>query len=296
MVSASGREGSREGPVVGEAVQRATDDLTRPREHERERRRVVRAADRRAGLAARNACSRCGRPQRKAPSVPKMSVPRLAIGPQLSEFAVDAVVAGGGEVVRIDERPAGLIWLHGGDPAGLSSYLARAPDVEWVQLPMAGIEAFAEVGLLDPELLWTCAKGAFAEPVAEHALALALAGLRQLPTRLAARTWGSPSGTSLFGEAVTILGGGGITTALLELLKPFRVQATVVRRRPMPVAGAKRTVGVEAARRCPAGSPGGLPCPRAHACDRRDHRRTRTRLDGRDLLAGQRCSRQARGD
>ncbi len=174
-----------------------------------------------------------------------MSVPRLAIGPQLSEFAVDAVVAGGGEVVGIDERPAGLIWLHGGDPAGLSSYLARAPDVEWVQLPMAGIEAFAEVGLLDPELLWTCAKGAFAEPVAEHALALALAGLRQLPTRLAARTWGSPSGTSLFGEAVTILGGGGITTALLELLKPFRVQATVVRRRPMPVAGAKRTVGVD---------------------------------------------------
>jgi phosphoglycerate dehydrogenase-like enzyme len=177
--------------------------------------------------------------------VPKMSAPRLAIGPQPSDFAVDAVVAGGGEVVGIDEGPCGLIWLHGGDPAGLSSYLTRAPEVEWVQLPMAGIEAFAEVGLLDPKLRWTCAKGAYAEPVAEHALALALAGLRQLPTRLAARTWGSPSGTSLFGQPVTILGGGGITTVLLELLKPFQVEATVVRRRPVPMDGASRTVGVD---------------------------------------------------
>jgi phosphoglycerate dehydrogenase-like enzyme len=175
-----------------------------------------------------------------------MSVPRLAIGPQPSEFAVDAVLAGGGEVVGIDEGPLGLIWLHGGDPAGLSSHLARAPHVEWVQLPMAGIEAFADVGLLDPEIRWTCAKGAFAKPVAEHALALALAGLRELPTRLAARTWGSPSGTSLFGQPVTILGGGGITSALLELLKPFQVKTTVVRRRPVPLAGADRTVGIEA--------------------------------------------------
>ena len=175
-----------------------------------------------------------------------MSVPRLAIGPQPSEFALDAVVAGGGEVVGIDEGPEGLIWLHGGDSAGLSASLARAPEVEWVQLPMAGIEGFAEVGLLDPALRWTCAKGAFAQPVAEHALTLALAGLRQLPTRLAARTWGVPSGTSLYDQPVTILGGGGITAALLELLQPFRVRATVVRRRPDPVAGAHRTVGPEA--------------------------------------------------
>ncbi len=172
-----------------------------------------------------------------------MSVPRLAVGPQPSDFAVDAVVAGGGEVVGIDEGPSGLIWLHGGDPEGLTAHLTRAPEVEWVQLPMAGIEAFAEVGLLDPSLRWTSAKGAFAVPVAEHALTLALAGLRQLPTRLAARTWGSPSGTSLVGQPVTILGGGGITAALLELLKPFRVEATVVRRRPVPMAGALRTVG-----------------------------------------------------
>ena len=87
-------------------------------------------------------------------------------------------------------------------------------------------------------------QGSYAEPVAEHALALALAGLRQLPTRVRARSWGKPAGLSLYDQRVTILGGGGITASLLEQLAPFRVEATVVRRRPDPVAGAARTVSV----------------------------------------------------
>ena len=37
---------------------------------------------------------------------------------------------------------------------------------------------------------WTCGKGVYAEPVAEHALALALAGLRQLATYARATEWG----------------------------------------------------------------------------------------------------------
>jgi phosphoglycerate dehydrogenase-like enzyme len=41
---------------------------------------------------------------------------------------------------------------------------------------------------------------------------------------------------------VTILGGGGITESLLQLLAPFRVEATVVRRRADPLPGAARTV------------------------------------------------------
>ena len=68
--------------------------------------------------------------------------------------------------------------------------------------------------------------------MAEHALTLALAGLRHLPTRVAARSWGAPAGTSLYDQRVTILGGGGIASVLLEQLAPFRVESTVVRRRP----------------------------------------------------------------
>jgi phosphoglycerate dehydrogenase-like enzyme len=98
---------------------------------------------------------------------------------------------------------------------------------------------------LDHDHIWTCAKGSYAEPVAEHALALTLAGLRHLPERVTARSWGIPAGTSLYDQRVTILGGGGITASLLEQLAPFRVEATVVRRSPDPVAGAARTVQVD---------------------------------------------------
>jgi len=72
-----------------------------------------------------------------------------------------------------------------------------------------------------------------------------LAGLRLLPTRARARTWGKPAGVSLFGQPVTVVGSGGIATVLLRLLEPFRAQVTVVRRHAgaQPLAGAARTVG-----------------------------------------------------
>jgi phosphoglycerate dehydrogenase-like enzyme len=100
-----------------------------------------------------------------------------------------------------------------------------------------------EANVIDRQRRWTSAKGAYAEPVAEHALALLLAGLRRLPERARAQSWGQPAGSSLFGQPVTIIGGGGIATVLLRLLGPFRAQVTVVRRRPEPLAGADRTLG-----------------------------------------------------
>jgi phosphoglycerate dehydrogenase-like enzyme len=173
-----------------------------------------------------------------------MSSPRIAIGPTQADFALDAVLEGGGTVVGIDEAPDALVWLDPVDVEGLRHDLRVAPGVRWVQFPFAGIEKVALSGLLDHERIWTCAKGAYAEPVAEHALALMLAGLRSLPTRIAARSWGTPAAVSLYDQKVTILGGGGIAETLLQQLAPFRVDATVVRRRPEPVPGASRTVSV----------------------------------------------------
>jgi phosphoglycerate dehydrogenase-like enzyme len=109
-------------------------------------------------------------------------------------------------------------------------------------LPMAGVELIAEAGVLDHRRRWTSAKGAYAEPVAEHALALLLAGLRHLPERARARSWGEPAGLSLFDQPVTVVGGGGIAIALLRLLEPFRARVTIVRHRAEPVEGAVRTV------------------------------------------------------
>ena len=143
-------------------------------------------------------------------------------------------------------QPAdGLVWLDSRDPDGLSGVLAASPGIRWVQLPFAGVEAYASRGIFGDGRTWTCAKGSYAEPVAEHALMLALAGLRQLPERVRATAWGKPAGLSLYDQPVTILGGGGITSALLGLLAPFRVRATVVRRRPEPVPGALRVVATE---------------------------------------------------
>jgi phosphoglycerate dehydrogenase-like enzyme len=174
-----------------------------------------------------------------------MTAPRVAVGPFPSAFATDAVRDGGGIVVDRDDRPDSLVWLDPADVAGLTTWLAEVPDARWVQLPFAGIERVAEAGLLDDARIWTCAKGAYAEPVAEHALTLALAGLRHLPARVMARSWGIPAGTSLYDRKVTVVGGGGIATSLLEQLAPFRVEATVVRRRSDPVPGAARTLPVD---------------------------------------------------
>ena len=166
----------------------------------------------------------------------------MTVAPSPAPFAVEAVEAGGGEVVSSTDNPEALVWLDSHDVEGLAAALASAPAVRWVQLPSAGVESMTEV--IDKTRIWTCAKGAYARPVAEHALTLTLAGLRLLPTRIAARSWGAQGGTSLFGERVTILGGGGITRSLLGLLAPFEVEATVVNRSGNPVPGAARTVPV----------------------------------------------------
>ena len=169
---------------------------------------------------------------------------RVAVGPARSDFAEKAIRDGGGEPADVDASAEALVWVNPADIEGLRAALATASSARWVQLPLAGVERVAAAGLLDPGRTWTSAKGAYAEPVAEHALALALAGLRQLPRRIVARSWGPQGGTSLYDQPVTILGGGGIAASLLELLAPLRVTATVVRKRPDPVPGAARTLDV----------------------------------------------------
>jgi phosphoglycerate dehydrogenase-like enzyme len=175
-----------------------------------------------------------------------VTTPRIALGPFARPARVastrGAVREGGGEPTEVDDRAEGLVWLDPADVGGLRRALDTATSARWVQLPFAGVEDVAAAGILDPDRIWTCAKGAYAEPVAEHALLLALAGLRLLKRRITAHSWGSAGGESLYDEPVTILGGGGIATSLLELLAPLRCAVTVVRRQPGELPGAARTV------------------------------------------------------
>ena len=151
----------------------------------------------------------------------------------------------GGEPAGIGPDADALVWLDASDIDGLTRALAAAPAARWVQLPFAGVELVAGAGLLDPARTWTCAKGAYAEPVAEHALMLALAGLRLLRRRLRATSWGTAAGESLYDQPVTIVGAGGLATELLRLLEPFRSPVTIVRHQPEPLPGAARTVGTD---------------------------------------------------
>jgi phosphoglycerate dehydrogenase-like enzyme len=163
----------------------------------------------------------------------------LPIG-QREELAT-AVTEGGGEVVDI-ERANALIWTSTGGADQLRSVLDDHPAVEWVQLPFAGVEPF--VGVLDDQHVWTCGKGVYAEPVAEHALALTLGGLRGIGRYARRDAWSEPYGKNLLGAHVCIVGGGAITRSLVRLLLPFGSYLTVVRNRPEPIPGVAEVFGL----------------------------------------------------
>ena len=147
----------------------------------------------------------------------------------------EAVIAGGGQVTDLADAEA-LVWGAAKDPMTLAGTLDTAPHLKWVQLPYAGVESY--IHLIDDERIWTCGKGVYAEPVAEMALGLAVAGLRGLSQYARATSWTGPRGTNLLGARVTILGGGGITESLLRLLGPFGCHVTVVRNRAEEMTGA----------------------------------------------------------
>ncbi|MGK2947348.1 MAG: NAD(P)-dependent oxidoreductase [Acidimicrobiales bacterium] len=175
--------------------------------------------------------------------MPTADLAALAIAPRgARSWLASAVEAGGGRLVELTEA-TGVVWAEPDAAGALAAALDEHPRLEWIQLPWAGVEPYVDVIAAHPERTWTCGKGVYAEPVAEHALALALAGLRHLPSYARAGTWTKGRGTNLLGARVVILGGGGIAESLLRLLGPFGAEVTVVRRSPQPMAGATAVVG-----------------------------------------------------
>lgn len=151
----------------------------------------------------------------------------------------DAIIAGGGHIVPVDQAEA-VVWSSPYDAALLERTIDEHPDLQWVQLPFAGVEQF--VHLVDDDRTWTCGKGVYAQPVAELALGLALAGMRGIGGYARTTSWSKPTGTNLYDANVTILGGGGITEALIGLLTPFDCRITVVRNRVQSMDGVDEVV------------------------------------------------------
>lgn len=180
----------------------------------------------------------------------------IAPGGLADDWLGDAVRAGGGTVVPPADARA-VVWATPKHPEELEALLGENPRIEWVQLPFAGIETFTY--LMDDGRIWTCGKGVYAEPVAELAMSLLLAGMRGVGTYARRTTWqkhdANALGHNLIGARVTILGGGGIARSLLRMLAGFEATTTVLRRQAdEAVPGATRTLGLDALHDALAGS------------------------------------------
>ncbi|MFM6971293.1 MAG: D-isomer specific 2-hydroxyacid dehydrogenase family protein [Rhodoluna sp.] len=168
---------------------------------------------------------------------------QIAIEPKSFPEYEAAARESGGDVVPMSKSVTAVIWTDYAQPEALDKLLEQNPQVDWVQLPFAGVDAFSNV--IKRPVRFTSAKGSYREPVAEHALTLALALLRVIPERVRETTWGRKFAGSLYDSNVLVFGGGGITEELLKLLAPFRSKVTVVRKRKIPLPGANKTVGFE---------------------------------------------------
>src|SRR5580704_9098926 len=179
------------------------------------------------------------RARRDPMAEPRDEHPGFAVAPpEDASWLGDAVVDGGGRISSIGEAE-GLIW-GGGDVATLKTTIQRGSRLRWVQLPSAGVDRYWTA--IDDRLTWTAAKGIFDEHVAEHVLGLSIVGFRDLTQGARTTEWIRQDARTLFDARVTILGGGGIAAALLRLLSPFRVRATVIRRRQVATEGVERVL------------------------------------------------------
>jgi D-3-phosphoglycerate dehydrogenase len=151
----------------------------------------------------------------------------------------DAVRLGGGVTVPL-ERARAIIWAAD-RPHDLQALLHAG--VEWVQLWSAGIEDWFAAGIIDERRRWTAAKGVYAAPIAEYVIGMLLAGARRLPELMQDRRWQPLEVRTLRGATVGIVGGGGIGSAVIELLRPMGARTIAVTRSGRAVDGADVSVG-----------------------------------------------------
>ncbi|MGW0804493.1 D-isomer specific 2-hydroxyacid dehydrogenase family protein [Nonomuraea sp. NPDC002799] len=140
------------------------------------------------------------------------------VGPEPVPVLIDAVRRAGGRVVPLDEAEA-IVYYGNDDPEEVRSMLHDR--IRWVQLPHAGVERWADAGVITARPVFTAATGSYGAPVAEHALALLLVAARGLHRLARATTWGPNTSRELAGSTVAIVGCGGIGRALIRLLEPF---------------------------------------------------------------------------
>ena len=156
----------------------------------------------------------------------------IGLEPRQFDAYVDAIQSSGGLIAKMGPDVGALVWTDYARPDLLEAMLEENPQLRFVQLPFAGVDAFSKIIAGHPEITFASAKRSYSEPVAEHALMLCMALGRIIPERVRAKSWGKKHADSLFDAEVVIVGGGGIAQQLVELLAPLRSRVTVIRKRP----------------------------------------------------------------
>ena len=120
-------------------------------------------------------------------------------------------------------------------------------NIKFVQLCLAGIDAFFDAGHIDSSRRWANASGVYGRPVAESAVALLLSALHcharcarmasfSIQDEIHEKTdW-------LYDTEVAIIGAGGIGHDLISMLKGFGCTVIAVNNSGRPVKGADETL------------------------------------------------------
>lgn len=134
---------------------------------------------------------------------------------------------------------AEIAWVDSFDPGAIHQATQRAERLRWLNTLAAGVDPFPLDLLRDRGVTLTNGAGLNAITIAEYAVMgmLTIAkGWRQVVRAQDRHEWltEAPGKQELFGSRALILGAGGIGGRIAELLRPWGVDVTTVRRRPAP--------------------------------------------------------------
>jgi len=150
----------------------------------------------------------------------------------LADAAVDAlsVVNAADEEAARAALSSGAVAFYGRITPGL---LRSAPNLRWVQTPMAGLEHYIFPELVAHPLTLTNMRGVYNDHIADHAFGFVLAfarGFHVYFRRQARREW-EPSGvpiTDLAGATLGIIGLGGIGTEVARRGKTSQMRVLAI--------------------------------------------------------------------
>ena len=182
---------------------------------------------------------------------------RIWVNQSLPDEARHALVIGAAaHELLFSDRAIELNIAHGdADPVLRDSDVAfgqpnvedviASPRLKWIHLSAAGYTRYdredVRAALQSRGAVMTNSSTVFADACAQHVLAMMMAMNRRLPQALAeqrAARWSFQplryDSRLLTGQTAVIVGLGSIGRRLIELLAPFRMQITAVRRSPRP--------------------------------------------------------------